>query len=971
MYLACEKILKVKYLIFIACLFCLSTVQQAGASHVLGGEFEWEHIAGDTFIITARLYRDCNNMPLAAGDIIIKTSCGNPSLKTKLNYKGDITPLCDTMQGRCVDPKSTFGYGIGFYELKTVFVATDLISKGCCLGKVVFEQCCRSNAITTGAASSYFYLESEMNFCEAVSSPKWHRPPIFISCVGVDARLDNGLSYEQTIDSVRYMLGEPKTGATTSISYNGGFGSNKPLRFLSYPIDSMPPPRGFHHDSLTGITTFRPMAVEHAVLGFKTELYHKGKYLGYLFREQQFIIIKCVGTSPPVLSGLNNGAYYSAIICAGHISCFNISAQAPAGDTVKLTYVDGWKNAVVNVANSGSAIDTATLCFTPGFDEIRKKPYEFVFAAKNNNCPIPKRDLQVYRITVVDTQKRAYSLHIDTLNACGGYRLQVKEKNNSRVNTVLWYVNDTLLSQTGPQIIWQAGYTGLQQIKAVVNDCGTAVLRAKMDVKNTNNLHFKLNDTTICGYSHTVFEPLISGAHGKPVYQWQVASAFNYSGKTDSTAIELNLQAIHGFSGLITLTVSDSIGCKLHKYAKVIALKYYTQNYESSRKICGENPPLISLKTANGGSWEGPQIIQGNTLVTKGLRGKLNYHYTELNSSYCIIDTLTITAKKTPVVDAGKNIGACIYGPEIQLEGKPEGGKWTGTAINKKNVFDADKAGLGPHLLIYSYTDSNSGCTGVDTNFAQVFYYTPKVKITDYTKACKSEPKIVIKAEPKGGVWSGKKINSDKSPLTLNPRNFDAGSYEIIYSYMDSNHCSSTDTTVLELLEAPKSDFNLPTKFTKPGDVLRITNATVPLNGPQYEWFIGNPPFATAQSTNFSQKIDSAGRFDIMLLATNTATGCTDTTIMSEGAVMLGTNSEQLAQKVAIYPNPANDLLFIDLPENQSVAAELSTLSGAVWLKTMLNSKINTISTSQLPAGTYLLHLHNQAFSAVYRIVIE
>lgn len=57
-----------------------------------------------------------------------------------------------------------------------------------------------------------------------------------------------------------------------------------------------------------------------------------------------------------------------------------------------------------------------------------------------------------------------------------------------------------------------------------------------------------------------------------------------------------------------------------------------------------------------------------------------------------------------------------------------------------------------------------------------------------------------------------------------------------------------------------------------------------------------------------------------------------------------------------IYPNPANEFIFLDQLKQEIDAAEIMDLTGRLRYK--INSITNkTISISQLEAGAYIIHL--------------
>lgn len=60
---------------------------------------------------------------------------------------------------------------------------------------------------------------------------------------------------------------------------------------------------------------------------------------------------------------------------------------------------------------------------------------------------------------------------------------------------------------------------------------------------------------------------------------------------------------------------------------------------------------------------------------------------------------------------------------------------------------------------------------------------------------------------------------------------------------------------------------------------------------------------------------------------------------------------------ISIFPNPAEDILTVQIGALQNVHYDLFDISGKLVERSKLNSEIPTINVNQLTAGTYLLRL--------------
>jgi hypothetical protein len=61
-----------------------------------------------------------------------------------------------------------------------------------------------------------------------------------------------------------------------------------------------------------------------------------------------------------------------------------------------------------------------------------------------------------------------------------------------------------------------------------------------------------------------------------------------------------------------------------------------------------------------------------------------------------------------------------------------------------------------------------------------------------------------------------------------------------------------------------------------------------------------------------------------------------------------------------VYPNPTNDKVFIEQPNEQGLSVEIYSMMGQRVFATILQEKKNTVSLAHLPTGNYLLRIANE-----------
>lgn len=153
----------------------------------------------------------------------------------------------------------------------------------------------------------------------------------------------------------------------------------------------------------------------------------------------------------------------------------------------------------------------------------------------------------------------------------------------------------------------------------------------------------------------------------------------------------------------------DSLGCTdtAILYLEVTQIPLPTIAPHGSTVFCeGENVTLES-STAHFYNWNNGANTQSVLIDTTG-----NYFVTISDSNGCIAASLplVVTVYPTPIVSITGFNAIDETTPAFTLsEGSPIGGIYTGVGISN-GIFDPIAAGIGNHLITYTYTDAN-GCT--------------------------------------------------------------------------------------------------------------------------------------------------------------------------------------------------------------------------------------------------------------------
>lgn len=202
-------------------------------------------------------------------------------------------------------------------------------------------------------------------------------------------------------------------------------------------------------------------------------------------------------------------------------------------------------------------------------------------------------------------------------------------------------------------------------------------------------------DTSLCGGS------LVLNAGPQP------NSTFLWSNST--TAQTLNISS----SGTYSVTVTNTAtGCTNSDAIVVTVNSVPTVNLGSDTSICGD---MLVLNAGNPGMsylWSNSTTAQTLTVVASG-----TYSVTVADANGCTAtDMISIVFHQIPVVTFNAAIPVmCLADQPLALTtGSPAGGTYSGTGV-VSGSFDPQVAGIGSHLVTYTFTDS-VGCTSFATD---------------------------------------------------------------------------------------------------------------------------------------------------------------------------------------------------------------------------------------------------------------
>jgi PKD repeat protein len=204
-----------------------------------------------------------------------------------------------------------------------------------------------------------------------------------------------------------------------------------------------------------------------------------------------------------------------------------------------------------------------------------------------------------------------------------------------------------------------------------------------------------------------------------------------------------------------------------------------------------------------GGTWSGTGIVDATNGIFDPVASGVGTHIITYSygSGTCLKTVSnTVVVHPLPIVSAGNDVATCINSSEFVLSGQsPTGGIWTGIGVTNGMVgtFNPAIAGVGTHILTYTYTNPTTGCLASDTKLVTINPL-PIVTVQDTVYYCFTPNNITLSGySPLGGTWSGTGIVDGNNGVFNGNSAGGVGTYQVVYSYSDVNSCTNKDTMII------------------------------------------------------------------------------------------------------------------------------------------------------------------------------
>jgi gliding motility-associated-like protein len=353
--------------------------------------------------------------------------------------------------------------------------------------------------------------------------------------------------------------------------------------------------------------------------------------------------------------------------------------------------------------------------------------------------------------------------------------------------------------------------------------------------------------------------------------------------------------------GTHTITYSITVaGCpgSVTQTITVKALPVITM--PSAASFCLNASCTNLVATPSGGNWSGTGVVGSQFCPSTAGVGNhtLTYSYTDVASGCTNTGTVIMTVNALPVVTiTSSSAPICVNASARALTATPVGGTFSGTGVSGSS-FNPAAAGVGTHVITYSYTDAGTGCSNTATQTI-IVQDIPTVTITSSNAPlCVSAGCRTLSGSPAGGTFSGTGVSGTQ----FCPATAGVGNHTITYTYTDANGCTNTATQTITVnalpsvsitsssadmcsADAPRNLTASPTggAFSGPGVLGSVFNPTIAGAGTHTITYTYTDINGCTNSTTQTIIVIQSPNFVVSSWTNPTTCGATDGTIILSG----------------------------------------------------------------------------------------
>lgn len=209
---------------------------------------------------------------------------------------------------------------------------------------------------------------------------------------------------------------------------------------------------------------------------------------------------------------------------------------------------------------------------------------------------------------------------------------------------------------------------------------------------------------------------------------------------------------------------------------------------------------------------------------------------------------------------------------------------------------------------------------------------------------------------------NGERIATETNTSAIDLQGHEGDTYYIITNCANGGASDASETITATAEPTCNAITNLTARVESYGIVLAWEAAE---NAVSYDIYCNGNRISTASTTSY---IDLQGHEgDTYYIITNCANG--GTSDASESATAIVTGISEVENNIAIFPNPASDIVEISATQNIT-RIEVVSAAGQIMHETEVNEESVSINVKNLPSGTYFVRIFSNSNVIVKKLVV-
>ncbi len=568
---------------FFCLLIQLFIFEHGYSEHIVGGELSYKCIGNSNYIITLKLYRDCNG----SGALF-----DNPTTITILNDSGKVEKTINiNFPGSNIIPNNTYSLCLtappNICVEEAIFIATVNLPRVPGGYTLVYQRCCRNNSVlniknpaSTGASYVATVPDSLMAPCN--SSPVFKEFPPTVICVNEPMVFDHSAK-DPDGDSLTYSFFNPFAGGNIT---------------TVYPVPASPPPfplvsfLGYTYtnpiggtipltiDPKTGLLKGTPNTIGQFIVGVAVKEYRKGVLLSTHYRDFQLNVVQCIQITKALFTP-------GTPVCKDKV--INFTNNSAGGKYYH------WDFGTIE------SNDTSNL-FSPSFTYKKAGTYT-VRLTLNKGMTCESSDSMKITINPIPD-----SNPVSNSPVCAGDSLKLAA-NREEDATYLWGGPLGFLSDKQNPVISNTAEqnSGDYSLIISINGCSSMPATTRVTVQPIPSVTASSNSPACIGHSIQLFANTIPGAS----FSWRNSKGFT---STLQNPVINNITLNDADVYTVTTTANGCFGGPASATVDVLPSPPSLQLSNNS-PICSGSPLLFSASNVSNGifNWAGPNNFSSSS----------------------------------------------------------------------------------------------------------------------------------------------------------------------------------------------------------------------------------------------------------------------------------------------------------------------------------------------------------------------